>query len=81
MKWVTHTKISNIKKHTFGRWTWEVDGKCYATNEAGNGIFEKDEYGFYTKQTIGTCDFKACATVSGMRKKLKNWFCSWEAEC
>ena len=74
------TKITNVRHNEDGRWTWEVDGKGYATNKAGNGIFEEDEYGFYNIQTVGTCDFQACETVSGMRKKLKNWFCSWEAE-
>ena len=57
-----------------GRWIWKVDGQGYATNKAGNGIFEEDQYGFYTRQIVGTCDFTACKTVSGMRRKLKNYY-------
>ena len=67
-------KITNVRKDADGRWTWEVDGKGYATNKAGNGIFAEDESGFYSRQTVGTCQFTACKTVSGMRRKLHNWF-------
>lgn len=67
-------KVTNIRKAEDGRWTWECDGVAYATNQAGNGIFVEDEYGFFTKQTIGTDTFIACKTMSGMRRKLKSWF-------
>jgi hypothetical protein len=67
-------KIENLKKQDDGRWTWTVYGVAYATNQAGNGMFTSDEYGFYNVQTVGTCDFRACETVSGMRRKLKEWF-------
>lgn len=67
-------KITDIRHEPSGRWTWKVDGKGFATNEAGSGIFEEDEYGFYSRQTIGTCDFIGCKTISGMRRKLKTWF-------
>lgn len=66
--------ITNLKKQADGRWTWKADGVAYATNKAGNGMFEEDEYGFFNKQTVGTCDFKSCKTVSGMRRKLHRWF-------
>lgn len=80
MSLVTRTQVTDIKHQDDGRWTWKVDGKEYSTNRAGNGIFEQDEYGCFNKQTIGTCQFTACKTVSGMRRKLRNWFCSWEYE-
>lgn len=67
-------KIAKVKKMEDGRWTWTVDGMAYATNKAGNGMFKEDEYGFFNNQTVGTCDFSACKSVSGMRKKLQNWF-------
>ena len=67
-------KITNIKKESDNRWTWEVDGVLYSTNRHGNGMFIEDEYGFFNKQKVGTCDFNACKTVSGMRRKLKKWF-------
>lgn len=82
-KYMDKVQVKDVRKQASGRWTWElVEGRevnCYATNKAGNGIFEKDENGFYTQQTVGTCDFKACKTVSGMRRKLKNWFCAYVA--
>ena len=68
--------IKNIKHSENGRWTWEVDGIGYATNNAGNGIFREDEYGCYNYQVVGTCDFHACNTMSGMRRKLKLFFCA-----
>ena len=74
LEWMTSMKIENLKKHDDGRWTWTVGGKDYATNRAGNGMFTADEYGFYVFQEVGICDFKACKTVSGMRRKLKEWF-------
>jgi hypothetical protein len=74
IEWRTSMKIENLKKQDDGRWTWTVDGVAYATNQAGNGMFLEDDHGFYSKQTVGTCDFKACETVSGMRRKLKEWF-------
>lgn len=66
--------IKNLRKASDGRWTWEANGVESATNKAGNGIFTVDEYGFYNRQLVGTCDFTACRTVSGMRRKLKNLY-------
>lgn len=73
-------KIANVRHEDDGRWTWTVDGVSYATNKAGNGMFRKDEYGFFNRQTVGTCDFVACQSVSGMRRKLNNWFNADEEE-
>ncbi len=61
-------------KYDNGRWRWKINGVRYATNFNGNGIFKEDEYGFFTDQIVGTCDFAACKTDSGMRRKLKAWF-------
>ena len=80
MGFITRTQITDVKKHDDGRWTWKVDGREYTTNKAGCGIGEDDGYGAFSRQTIGTCQFSACKTVSGMRRKLRNWFCSWEYE-
>lgn len=67
------SKITSIKYHN-GRWSWSIDGVAYATNFKGNGIFKEDENGFFSDQIAGTCDFKACESVSKMRRKLKAWF-------
>lgn len=73
-------RIEAVTKEKDGRWTWLVDGVAHATNKAGNGIFVEDEYGFYNIQKVGTCDFIACKTVSGMRRKLKSWYNDSEIE-
>lgn len=67
-------KIANVRHEDDGRWTWTADGTAYATNRFGEGMFIHDEYGFFNKQIVGTCQFVACKTVSGMRRKLNNWF-------
>lgn len=65
------------------RWRWtfadseEYDGEpryIWHTNDAGEGIFVYDRKRGDDKQIRGTCDFCACQTVSGMRRKLNREF-------
>lgn len=42
----------------------------YYTNNAGEGIFFQSDKTGSEKQIIGTCQFSACETRSGMRKKI-----------
>ena len=66
--------ITNISKDG-SRVFFTVDGINYATNKNGCGIFREDEYGWFTNQTAGTCDFKLHQkTISGIRKALSRWF-------
>lgn len=71
-------KVTHVRKNNDGRWTWKVDGIEYGTNRSGCGMFLEDEYGAFSTQTVGMCDFVACKTVSGMRRKLKRWFGGYE---
>lgn len=51
----------------------------YYTDRNGEGIFYQSDRTGQTKQIIGTCQFSACATASGTRKKLNKLFDSpWE---
>lgn len=67
-------KVSAVRKNENGSWSWKINGVEYKTNRKGCGVFTEDEHGFCTKQIVGTCDFSACKTVSGTRRKIKNWF-------
>lgn len=65
------------------KWTWtlagdeEHDGEpryIYHTDSAGEGMFYYDRKRGEDKQIEGTCQFFACRTASGMRRKLEKYF-------
>ena len=67
--------ITNLKHQSDGSWTWrraENSRGCYYTDRNGEGLFFQSDKTGETKQLIGTCQFSACKTVSGMRRKLNN---------
>lgn len=72
-------KIKNLRCDE-GRWMWRVedDGNeieaCYYTNKSGEGIFRQHDNTSRTEQITGTCQFAACETVSGTRRKLMRFF-------
>ena len=64
-------KIINLKHHTDGIWTFRLSDKgYYYTNRLGNGLFYQDYKTGNCYTLMGTCQFSACKTVSGMRRKL-----------
>lgn len=65
-------KISNIKQFN-NEWTFRTsDNKgVYYTNRNGEGIFFQSDRTGETRQLIGTCQFQACQTKSGMKRKLE----------
>lgn len=67
-------KITNL--HNEGnQWFFrnaEDSRGVYYTNEQGEGLFFQSDRTGETKQLIGTCQFSACKTNSGMRRKLEN---------
>jgi len=58
-------------------WLWlnstESRG-VYYTDKNGEGIFFQSDRTGQTKQLVGTCQFKACETASGTRRKLNKIF-------
>lgn len=46
----------------------------YYTDKNGEGIFFQSDRTGQTKQLVGTCQFKACETASGTRRKLNKIF-------
>ena len=58
-------------------WLWrnstESRGVSY-TDKNGEGIFFQSDRTGQTKQLVGTCQFKACETASGTRRKLNKIF-------
>jgi hypothetical protein len=46
----------------------------YYTDKSGEGIFFQSDRNGNTKQYVGTCQFRACETASGMRRKLAREF-------
>lgn len=65
-------KITNIKKEK-NQWFFENSNNprgTYYTNRNGEGLFFQSSRTGETKQIIGTCQFSACETSSGMRKKI-----------
>ena len=58
-------------------WLWrnatESRG-CYYTDKNGEGIFFQSDRTGQTKQLVGTCQFRACETASGTRRKLNKIF-------
>ena len=64
--------------HNDGKqWFWRNDNNSkgvYYTDKNGEGIyFQHDRNGEET-QLVGTCQFTACETASGMRRKLNKLF-------
>lgn len=70
-------RIHKLEKREDRFWLWLVDefeGYFY-TNKNGTGIFyDNPQKGIFRKQLTGTCQFIACDTPSGMRRKLTRWF-------
>ncbi len=64
------------KLHNDGnQWFWHNkndDRGVYYTDKSGEGIFFQSSKTGNTKQIIGTCQFCACRTASGMRRKLNS---------
>ena len=59
------------------QWFWHNandDRGAYYTDSNGEGIFFQSAKTGNTKQITGTCQFKACKTASGMRRKLNALF-------
>ena len=83
------TKIKNLHKYARSGYFWYAkpnvvrrcytpflneNGDCYySTNEAGEGIFYLTKDGRWN-QIVGTCQFQACKTASGTRRKLNKLF-------
>ena len=68
--------INNLEHHNNGSWSWrraENSRGCYYTNNDGEGIFFQSDKTGETKQFVGTCQFSACKTASGMRRKLNRY--------
>ena len=68
--------ITNLKQHEDGSWTWrraENSTGVYYTTKAGEGIFFQSDRTGNTKQLVGLCQFQACKTPSGMRRKLASY--------
>lgn len=60
-----------------GQWFWRNGTNSrgvYYTNKNGEGIFFQSDLTGETKQIEGTCQFSACDTASGMRRKLNRIF-------
>lgn len=71
------------------RWTWtiaggeEYDGDpryIYHTDNDGDGMFRYDRKRDEDKQIEGLCQFTACQTASGMRRKLEKYFADRDFE-
>lgn len=68
--------IKNLQ-HSGREWTWragENSRGTYYTDRNGNGIFYQDDRTGDTRQLVGTAQFSACQTESGMRRKLNKIF-------
>ena len=71
--------IKNLHHDRDGHWSWRNgNGESrglYYTNREGEGIFYQDDLTGNTHQITGLCQFQACETASGMRRKLnRDWF-------
>lgn len=58
-------------------WTWRNANNStgtYYTDNNGEGIFFQSDRNGEESQLVGTCQFSACATESGMRRKLNKLF-------
>lgn len=59
------------------RWSWQFEGDddvFYETGKDGDGIWMYNVRKNDRKQIAGTCQFTACQTASGMRRKLEKYF-------
>lgn len=52
----------------------------YYTNRYGEGVFFQSDRTGQTKQLVGTCQFSACSSMSGTRKKINRMFDEWGGE-
>lgn len=58
-------------------WTWRNANESrgvYYTDKNGEGIFFQSDRTGAVKQITGTCQFMACKTASGTRRKLNQLF-------
>lgn len=58
-------------------WLWRNSTESrgvYYTDKNGEGIFFQSNRTGQTKQLVGICQFKACETASGTRRKLNKIF-------
>ena len=66
------------KAYPSKRWSWSFEKEnyrfLYHTNNMGEGVFCYDTLTGEESQLTGTCQFSACSSVSGMRKKIKRFF-------
>jgi hypothetical protein len=73
--------IKDLHHDSDGSWIWrnsngESRGVYYTTRN-GEGIFFQDDLTGSTRQITGLCQFQACDTASGMRRKLNKMFDEW----
>ena len=52
----------------------------YYTDRNGEGVFFQSDRTGETTQLIGTCQFSACETASGTRRKLSRLVENWDAD-
>lgn len=73
--------IKDLHHDKDGSWTWRnANGRSrglYYTNREGEGIFYQDDESGNVRQVTGLCQFSACDTASGMRRKLNKMFDDW----
>lgn len=67
------SRLYNDGKQWFFRNPSDSRG-VYYTDRNGEGIFFQSDKTGQEKQLVGTCQFSACATASGTRKKLNRLF-------
>ena len=68
--------IKNLQK-AGSTYTWRNGNESrgtYYTDKNGQGIFFQSDRTGQTKQITGTCQFSACQTASGTRRKLNKLF-------
>lgn len=68
--------IKELRKES-KQWFWRNGNESrgvYYTDKNGEGIFFQSDRTGNTQQTTGTCQFKACETASGTRRKLNKIF-------
>lgn len=72
-EYINTTRVTNLQRYGDRGWLWHIDGHSgyYYTSKNGEGIFHDDpEKGVWNRQITGLCQFTACSTRSGMRRKL-----------
>ena len=70
-------KIKHLQRYGDHGWMWRIEGEggYYYTSKGGSGIFHDDpNKGIWNKQLVGMSQFEACATASGMRRKLNRYY-------